>query len=119
MEFGRRLQLLLEEQNLKQKDLAAWLHTASSTISGYVSGTRQPSLETLIRIASYFEVTTDYLLGCCALCHRIADPLPSREKLLLNLYRGMTKNQQDLLLELARFCHYRNQRQKKRTRNQR
>ncbi len=117
MEFGRRLQLLLEEQNLKQKDLAAWLHLASSTLSGYVSGTRQPSFETLIQIATYFGVTTDYLLGSSKLYRHAAAPLLPKEKLLLDLYRGMTEKQKALLLELARFCHYQSLREKNQKQN--
>lgn len=39
------------------------LDMATGTYSQYENGTREPNFETLFKIADYFNVTTDYLLG--------------------------------------------------------
>ena len=39
------------------------LHIASTTLSGYINNHREPDFSTLIRMAHYFDVSTDYLLG--------------------------------------------------------
>lgn len=49
--------------NLPQEQLARLLGVDRITISSYESNMRQPSLDTLSRIADVFGVSTDYLLG--------------------------------------------------------
>ena len=45
------------------RDVANDLNISYSSLSKYERGDQQPSYETLIRIANYFNVTTDYLMG--------------------------------------------------------
>ena len=61
--FSRRLVNLRESKNLLQKDLADIFNVNRSTISSWENGTRTPGPELLIKIANYFEVSVDYLLG--------------------------------------------------------
>ena len=63
MDFGKQLQNLIDQKNLTQRQLAKALHINASTLNGYIKNQRQPDLEMLVRIASYFDTTTDYLLG--------------------------------------------------------
>lgn len=60
---GGRLKELRNERNMTQLDLAKLINVTSVSVSGYESGTRSPDIETLIKIADVFDVTTDYLLG--------------------------------------------------------
>lgn len=46
-----------------QKDLAQALGMKQRTISNWELGIREPDFATLEKIANYFNVTTDYLLG--------------------------------------------------------
>ncbi|HHY53146.1 MAG TPA: helix-turn-helix transcriptional regulator [Clostridiales bacterium] len=46
-----------------QKTVAADLGIGLSTFSQYETGKREPDHATLLKIANYFNVTTDYLLG--------------------------------------------------------
>ena len=62
MKFGTVLRKLIEEHGITQKSLAAKLNLAPSTLGSYVQNTREPDFELLKKIASYFQVTTDYLL---------------------------------------------------------
>ena len=61
--FGEQLKTLLEERDMSQVELAQALHLGKSTVSQYISGTRTPDLSTLKRIAEFFAVSLDFLLG--------------------------------------------------------
>lgn len=61
--IGDRIGALLSEKNKKQKDLAEYLGVTANTISYYVTGTRMPNIDQIIKIAVFFNVSTDYLLG--------------------------------------------------------
>ncbi|MCY8321137.1 helix-turn-helix transcriptional regulator [Bacillus inaquosorum] len=58
-----RLVELRKSKKLTQQGLAAKLKITRSSLSQYEIGNRQPDYETLKKIADFFEVTTDYLLG--------------------------------------------------------
>lgn len=63
--FGERLKELRVKRNLTQDEFGLIFEPplAQSTVGTYERGVRQPSLENLVVIAKYFNVTTDYLLG--------------------------------------------------------
>jgi len=58
-----RLKLLRHERGLTQQKLADELGLNSVTYLRYEKGQRQPSIELLITLATYFDVTLDYLVG--------------------------------------------------------
>lgn len=60
---GKRLKKLRLSKKLTQEELGKIIHVTKVSISGYESGDRTPDSENLVRLADYFEVTTDYLLG--------------------------------------------------------
>jgi len=60
--IGARLRELREERGWTQRELDSRLGILQSKLSKYESGTHQPSLRTLVRMANLFGVTTDYLL---------------------------------------------------------
>lgn len=61
--FGEILASLREERGIYQKELAAILKVSVGTISNYENNIHFPDQEALIKLAEYFRVTTDYLLG--------------------------------------------------------
>lgn len=61
--LSTRLKALRIEKKLTQKQLAEKINVTHVSISGYESGNRSPDTDTLQRLADYFEVSTDYLLG--------------------------------------------------------
>ncbi|MDF9528441.1 helix-turn-helix domain-containing protein [Bacillus cereus] len=61
--FGTRLQTLRKERKLRQEDMAKQLGIARTTYAMYEQGNREPDYNTLIRLATFFEVSIDYLLG--------------------------------------------------------
>lgn len=58
-----RIRELREAQGLQQKELAIDLGVTQPTISGWESGVKVPSARNTQRIANYFNVSIDYLLG--------------------------------------------------------
>ena len=60
---GDIVRTLRNERNLSQEQLAQKIGVNRSTIATYESGTRLPSLNSLIELSRVFKVTTDYLLG--------------------------------------------------------
>lgn len=61
--FAKRLIDLRENKNIFQKDLANILNVEQATVSQWENGKRIPDSETLIKIANYFNVTVDFLIG--------------------------------------------------------
>lgn len=94
MSFCNKLRALIEERNLTQKQVANDLNIAPSTMGGYVQGSSEPDFETLKRLATYFDVTTDYLLSVHS--NKSNNVL---EDELLRVFRSMTVGQQGLFIE--------------------
>ena len=63
MTFGEKLKLLRYEKGLTQDDMGYLLNVTKSCISCYENGSRQPSLDILVQVATYFRVSIDFLIG--------------------------------------------------------
>ena len=62
-ELATRLRALREKQREKQSSVAASIGITESTLSAYEKGTRKPSFDVLLKIAQYYNVSIDYLVG--------------------------------------------------------
>ena len=58
-----RIQELRKARRITQLKMALDLDMSQNTISRYESGEREPGIAELIRIADYFRVSIDYLVG--------------------------------------------------------
>lgn len=63
MNLNERIRYLRTKNNMSSKELSKILNISESSVSLYESGKRTPSLSLIIKIADYFNVSTDYLLG--------------------------------------------------------
>lgn len=61
--FGKRLRYLRVKEGLRQEDLANKLGISKSAVGMYERDEREPSLELIQRISSFFGVSADYLIG--------------------------------------------------------
>lgn len=61
--FGLRLRALRNEKKLTQDELGKLLNVSGKTIGTWERDSRQPNIEAINKLASIFDVTTDYLLG--------------------------------------------------------
>ncbi|MBQ7782759.1 MAG: helix-turn-helix transcriptional regulator [Oscillospiraceae bacterium] len=62
MSFGERLADVLLKKSIAQKDFAATLNIAPSTLNGYIKGNREPDFDLLKRISFALGISVDYLL---------------------------------------------------------
>ncbi len=61
--FAERLKELRIENNLTQDKLAEKTQIAQASISKYELGLQSPTLEAIITLCKFFNVTSDYLIG--------------------------------------------------------
>ena len=61
--FGKRMKLLRIEIGITLDEMATRLQTTKSTLSRYENGLRNPKGEFVSRVADFFCVSVDYLMG--------------------------------------------------------
>ncbi|SNY19209.1 DNA-binding transcriptional regulator, XRE-family HTH domain [Orenia metallireducens] len=61
--LSEKLKKLRKEKEITQAELAEVLDVSTSMVGMYETNSRNPSYEILIKIADYFDVSVDYLLG--------------------------------------------------------
>ncbi len=61
--FSENIKKLRQQQHMTQKELAERIGISKAMISAYETEMRYPSYDVLIKLATIFNVTTDFLLG--------------------------------------------------------
>lgn len=61
--FKENIRYLRTSEKLTQKDLAKALNVAPQTYASYEQGRREPDIDTLIKIARFYNVSLDFLVG--------------------------------------------------------
>ncbi|EAC9169120.1 helix-turn-helix transcriptional regulator [Listeria monocytogenes] len=95
------LKKLRENENLTQNQLASKIGITRDTLANYETGRREPDFTTLKNIASYFEVSTDYLLGrdeidnSDLLAAHIDDDLTEDERIEIEKYLKFIRSQKE------------------------
>ncbi len=59
----KRIRDLREDADLKQSDIAEFLHCSQQVYSNYELGQRDVPTDVLIRLANFYKTNVDYLLG--------------------------------------------------------
>ncbi len=59
----QRIQDLRTDADLSQKQLSEILHISQRSYSHYETGSRNIPIEMLIRLANYYDISVDYLIG--------------------------------------------------------
>ena len=90
------LKTLRKNEKMTQIDVAKLLNIAKSTYSGYELETSEPNLETLIKLADYYGVTLDYLVG--REFKNEVGYLTDNEKKLLQNYRSLNEENKRILV---------------------
>lgn len=63
LKIGEKIKTLRKEQNVTQEKLAAYLNISYQAISKWENGTALPDVTLIPRIANFFQITADELLG--------------------------------------------------------
>lgn len=61
--FPKAIRELMEQRKTTQNELADYLQKTRQAVSYYCDGSSSPDWETLVKVADYFDVSADYLLG--------------------------------------------------------
>lgn len=62
-EFPMRLRYLRERRGISRSTMSELVGLSKSMIAKYERGERQPTIEPLIELAEFFEVSVDFLCG--------------------------------------------------------
>ena len=62
MDMGDKLRALRREKKLTQEQLAEYLHVSSQAVSKWETGASCPDLDMVLRLAAFYQVSTDELL---------------------------------------------------------
>lgn len=108
-----------KERNLTMKEVGIAIGVGESTISQYETGKRQPDQQTLLKLADYFGVTVDYLLGREADPERDEKPqlhIPDKYKDVLVAFEGgaddLTQEDVDKVIEYIELLRTKNRSKK-------
>ena len=63
MDYRVRMRNLREDNDMTQKEIASVLGTSQTMYARYERGANELPIRHLVRLAEYYNVTTDYLLG--------------------------------------------------------
>jgi transcriptional regulator with XRE-family HTH domain len=74
MTFAERLIRLRMERNLTQTSLALATNYSRRTVGSWENGHKMPTYDSIVVLAQYFNVSSDYLLGLTD------DPTPANER---------------------------------------
>lgn len=88
--FTDRLKQLRVQNNITQKGLAGILNVSQNAVYNWENGKCEPSIEMLKKIANYFNVSLDYLMG-------ESIHTPKQNKSNNNYYNSAENNNQDLI----------------------
>ena len=95
------LKKLRKQHNLSQQKLADILHISQQSVYKYENDITSPDIETLIRMADYFNTSVDYLINRTDIPHKIepvTDTMLNNDELhLIKRYQKLEKKQKDLI----------------------
>lgn len=61
--LGERIKYLRNEKGIGQNQLAKDLQLSNASVSYWETGKQEPSAEAIFKLANYFNISADYLLG--------------------------------------------------------
>lgn len=107
MDFSNRLKYLRQKHKLTQGELAAVIGLKSTAISNYESKRNEPSLEKLISLSDYFNVSCDYMLGITDNSLRVgSEDLDDETADFFILYRRLNNLNTSEIRNYARYLLY-------------
>lgn len=106
MNFSDNLKSLMIENNLTQKKISEIAQVNQRTISSWINGQNEPLAYSVAKIADYFHVSVDYLLGReddlgnISISGSPASELTSEERELIETFRAIPDNTKGVALTM-------------------
>lgn len=111
MQIGERIKELRIEKNMSQLRLGMELSVSQEAISSYETSKAVPTIEVLILIAKFFDVSVDYLLGVDPIRKRILkSDLDSFESSLISNYKKLSNREKELCIRFIAITNEYNER---------
>ena len=99
----KNLKTIREKYNITQIKLSTEIEVSQEAIIAYESGKALPSVETLIKLAKYFNTSTDYLLGLTNNSLKVNDISKNEYDELLAIYSRLNKESKEDILKYAKI----------------
>ena len=103
------LRKLRDAAGISQKTLADAIGVSQQSINKYENHSIEPDIETLIRIAAYFNTSVDYLVGYTDIAHKIEPVSPydlnAEESDMLKKYRKLRQKQRQSITAIIDCYH--------------
>ena len=107
MDFGKRLKELRQQKGVTQADLAKYLDVGATAISNYEANRNEPTLDKLIQLADFFQVSCDYLLGSVGTFFPVLEGNLDRDLFeIITLYQQMDSKNTSELITFSRYLIY-------------
>lgn len=98
--FSLQLKKLRMNKGLSQRELASIFKVSTGTVGNWEVGTREPDYATLTRLANFFNVSVDYLLGASSEeQEKKPDTLSAEERRLVEGYREINAAGKKLVMQ--------------------
>ena len=94
--LGNRIKILREELGLKQDELAQKISVSPSAICMYERNLREPNNQLTLKLANFFNVSTDYLLGKSDIRNPQKVKLDDMEIAFASGIKGLNKENQEI-----------------------
>lgn len=107
---GQRIAKALAARNMKQSDLCKLANIPKSSLSLYLSGAYEPKQNRIYDMARVLNVSESWLIGYDIAMEREQEKSPEDsqldegEKMLLELFRQIPRENQDLVLQMIRVA---------------
>lgn len=92
-EFSERLKELRKDAGISIVELAKGIEYSKSIISYWENGVKEPSLTAIVKLAQYFHVTSDYLIGLKE--YETSSALYADEREILVLYQTLSPSRKE------------------------
>ncbi len=102
MTTGDRIKQLRKEQRLSQTELAKFLHVSQQTVTSWETNRADPSSSALSALASFFDVTADYLLGMSEKKHEDKDLSKNQKLIAYSIDPDTSDEERDAIIEMVK-----------------
>lgn len=109
-QLAEKLQALRQQKDVSQSEIAKYIELSVGAYQNYENGRREANYETLCKLADFYEVSTDYLLGRTPVKQMATeenDPfagidISAVEKRIIEKYTALDKNMRAICIEAFR-----------------
>lgn len=101
--LSERLKQLRKRDGLSQTEFAKKFNISTGTIGNWETGAREPDASTMMKIAKFFNVTVDYLLGET---DNPGKPMRTTDDVKVALFGGDGEVTDEMWDEVVRFAEF-------------